>query len=94
MDNGHEDVNGQEDDDDDECDYDDDCDNKDYYWDDKLDGWVYYPRKRKRRKDFTNNKEKKWRLGMQRNWGTKKYAKMMASLTIKREKLDMVGLVH
>jgi hypothetical protein len=94
MDNGDESENGDKDDSDDDCDNEEDSANKDYYWDDERDAWAYKPRKRKRRKDLTNNKGKKWTVGMGRNWDTKKYEKMMASITIKRDNLDMVTLAH
>jgi hypothetical protein len=65
---------------------------EDYYYDEEYDAWMYLPRKRVRRRDLTNRKEKIWKLGAKRNWGTVKYTKTMANITIKRDKLDMVTL--
>jgi hypothetical protein len=43
-----------------------------------------------RRKNLSNRLEKNWVLGMRRNWNTDKKAKMIAKMTIKRDKLDTV----
>ena len=67
-------------------------DEADYYWDDAYGTWVYIGHKRARRKDLTNKKEKNWALGMRRNWETEKYATMMKSITITRDKLDTVRM--
>ena len=72
----------------------DSWDNDDYYWDEEYSTWVYMPRKRIRRKDLTNKKEKNWALSMRRNWATKKKDKIMAKITIKRDKLDTVTLTQ
>jgi hypothetical protein len=69
-------------------------DEADYYWDDEYATWVYIGHKRVRRRDLTNKKEKNWALGMRRNWETKKYATMMESITITRDKLDMVRIEY
>jgi hypothetical protein len=66
----------------------------DCYWDDEYGTWVYIGHKRVRRRDLTNKKEKNWALGMRRNWETKKYATMMESITITRDKLDMVRMEY
>ena len=68
----------------------DSWENDDYYWDEQYSTWVYMPRKRIRRKDLTNKKEKNWALSMRRNWASKKKDKIMAKITIKRDKLDTV----
>jgi hypothetical protein len=65
-------------------------DDEDYYWDEEYESWVYMPQKRVRRRDLTNKKEKIWKLAMRRNWETKKTAKMMEKITIKRDELDTV----
>ena len=67
-------------------------DEDDYYWDNAYGTWVYVGHKRARRKDLTNKKEKNWVLGMGRNWETEKYATMMKSITITRDKLDTVRM--
>ncbi len=67
-------------------------DGDDYYWDEEYSTWVYMSQKRVRRRDLTNKKEKNWALRMRRNWDTKKYATMMESITITRDKLDTVRM--
>jgi hypothetical protein len=69
-------------------------DEADYYWDEQYATWVYIGHKRVRRRDLTNKKEKNWALGMRRNWETLKYATMMESITITRDKLDTVRMKY
>jgi hypothetical protein len=62
-----------------------------WYWDYDYDTWVHTGTKRSvRRKNLSNRLEKNWVLGMRRNWNTDKKAKMIAKMTIKRDKLATV----
>ena len=61
-----------------------------WYWDYDYDTWVHTGTKRVRRKNLSNRLKKLWVLGMRRNWNTDKKAKMIAKMTIKRDKLATV----
>jgi hypothetical protein len=73
----------------------------DWYWEPKFGGyWVHTGNKRVRskstgnkgvrRKSMANRLERKWVLGMRRNWNTDKKATMVANIIIKRENVSMI----
>ena len=79
---------------------DEDYNMNEWYWDDtigtwarwseKFQTWVYTETKRVRKKDLTNKMEKNWSMGMRRNFNIAKKDKMVAKITIKRDKINTV----
>jgi hypothetical protein len=63
---------------------------KEMQWSEKYGAWVLAEAKRVRKKDLTNSMEKKWRLGISRNWNNTKKDKIIAKVTVKRNNMSTV----
>ena len=68
--------------------------NKNYVWNYALDCWEYKAPKRVRSKSMSNKQQRSWVVGKRRNWENQNKAEKMANISIKRDKLHMVTLLH
>jgi hypothetical protein len=65
--------------------------NTDYYWDEKLQAYVYTGVKRPRKKDMANKMKNNWLMGMKRNCAPAKRKEMIAKITVTRANMNMVS---
>jgi hypothetical protein len=70
------------------------AENNKYVSNDAYGCWQSYAPKRARNKSMRNKQQRSWVLGMRRNWENHNQAKRMANITIKRDQLHMVTLLH
>ncbi len=68
--------------------------NDDYVWDDAYGTWEYKATKRVRNKSMSNKQLQSWVLGMRRHWDNQNKADRMDKITIKRDKINMVTILH
>jgi hypothetical protein len=68
--------------------------NDNYVWNDAYGTWEYKAPKRVRNKSISNKQQQNWVLGMRRNRENQNQAERMAKITIKRDKIDMVTILH
>jgi hypothetical protein len=65
-----------------------------YVWNDAYDTWEYKAPKRVRNKSMSNKQQSNWVLGMRRNWENQNQAERIAKIKIKRDKINMVTMLH
>ena len=68
--------------------------NNKYVWSEDYGCWEYKASKRVRNKSMSNKQQRSWVLGMRRNWDNPNKEEKMANITIKRDQLHMVTLLH
>jgi hypothetical protein len=65
-----------------------------YVWNVAYGTWEYKAPKRVRNKSMSNKQQQSWVLGMHRNWENQNQAERMAKITIKRDKINIVTILH